>query len=332
MKTGKLDASALIHQVFPYTGIERPEVVLRSKIGEDSAAVELGEWNCVFSSDPITGAIANNGWLAVHVSCNDIVSNGAEPIGVLLTLLMSENSTEQDVSMIMESAHKAAKELKIEIIGGHTEFTLGLKQNIICATAIGKVKKGALITTSGAKPGDDLILTKGAGIEGTSILAADYREFLSQKISEAILEEAENLINCISVVPEGRIAAALKVHAMHDVTEGGVLGAVYELAEASQVGVEIKAEEISILPATKAICAQLQIDPLKLISSGSMLIAAQNGPKLLHELKKQGINASIIGKTIEEKSKTLIQENRRVTITKPESDELWTAKQRMLRN
>lgn len=125
MEAGKLDATNLENKVFPFTGKKRAEVVLRAAIGEDSAAIELDDWCCVFSSDPITGAITENGWLAVHVACNDVVANGAEPVGVMITVLMPEKTSAEDVEKVMKSAHEAALELGIEIMGGHTEFTYG---------------------------------------------------------------------------------------------------------------------------------------------------------------------------------------------------------------
>lgn len=326
MEAGKLDAANLAKKVFPYTGKKREEVILRAAIGEDSAAIELGDWSCVFSSDPITGAATENGWLAVHVACNDIASNGAEPVAVMLTLLLPEDKGTEAVEKIMKSAHQGALELGIEIIGGHTEFTYGLSQPIICATAIGKVKKDKLVTSAGAKPGDDVVVTKGIGLEGTAIFALDYEFKLKELVAEEYLTKAKNLLQYISVVPEGRIAAALGATAMHDVTEGGILGALYEVAEASGVGVEIEQELIPLWPETRAITEALGIDPLKLISSGSMLITIPDGEKLVAKLNEAGIEAAIIGKVTEEKSKILQTSEGRVEISKPESDELWRAK------
>lgn len=326
MEAGKLDATSLENKVFPYTGKKRAEVVLRAAIGEDSAAIELGEWLSVFSSDPITGAATENGWLAVHVSCNDIASNGAEPVGVMLTLLMPEDQGPEGVEKIMKSAHQAALELGIEIIGGHTEFTYGLNQPIICATAVGKVKKEQLITSAGAQVGDDIVVTKGIGLEGTTILALDYEDKLEGLVAREYLTNAKNFLQFVSVVPEGRIAAALGATAMHDVTEGGLLGALYEVAEGSQVGVEIVQELIPLWPETRAITEALKIDPLKLISSGSMLITISEGEKLVARLGEAGIQGAVIGKVTSGSQKILKTPQGEVEICKPESDELWRVK------
>jgi hydrogenase expression/formation protein HypE len=326
MEAGKLDATNLENKVFPFTGKKRAEVVLRAAIGEDSAAIELDDWCCVFSSDPITGAITENGWLAVHVACNDVVANGAEPVGVMITVLMPEKTSAEDVEKVMKSAHEAALELGIEIMGGHTEFTYGLDQPVICTTAIGKVKKDKLITSAGAKPGDDIVITKAVGLEGTAILALDYEEQLKGLVAEKYLAKAKTFLQLISVVPEGRIASALGATAMHDITEGGLLGALYEIAEASGVGIEVDAKSIPIWPETKTIAEALKIDPFKLISSGSMLITVPEGDKLVAKLKEAGINGAVIGKVTSGRQKKLIATEKVVEITKPEGDELWRAK------
>lgn len=325
MSAGKLDTWDLVNQVFPYTGIKRPDVILRAAVGEDCAALDLGEWSCVFSSDPITGAVQDSGWLAVHVSCNDLASSGAQPVGVMLTILMPEKATAQDVQEIMKSADRAARELGIEIMGGHTEFTAGIQQPILCATAIGKVKKEALVSTAGAQPGEDLVLTKGAAIEGTAILATDFEDYFSGKISSHLLTKAQDLMQCISVVPEGLLAADFKVSAMHDVTEGGVLGACFEMAEASGLGVTVYQEQIPLRDETKAICEVIGIDPLKLIGSGAMLISTSKGSELVELLHKKNIPAAVIGKITEDEAKVLVQGDRVKEIEKPEKDELWRA-------
>lgn len=333
MKAGKLDATALAENVFPFTGSRRQEVVLRAALGEDSAVLDIGEgWQFVLSSDPITGAVADSGWLAVHVSCNDIVSNGAEPLAIMLTILLPEDAEEAEVKKIMESADKAARELGIEIIGGHTEITYGLKQVILSTTAIGKVKKGELITSSGGKIGDDIVLTKGAGIEGTGIIVGDFADYWQDKLAKEDFSIAREMLKKISVVSEGKIAASLKASSMHDVTEGGVLGALFEVAQAAGKGIEIYQDKIPVAEVTKKICGLLDIDPLKLISSGSLLITIKDGENLVKELAKSGIKAAVIGKVIAEEKKKLVAANGALEIEKPQSDELWKAIKRLKTN
>lgn len=322
MQAGKLDAELLQRHVLRYGGKRRGEVVLRGALGEDAAALELeAGWQLVLTTDPITAATAESGGLAVVVSCNDLAACGAEPLAVLLTLLLPERCDEQAAEAVMRSADLAARQLGVEIIGGHTEFTYGLQQVILSATAVGKVRSGCLITTAGARVGDDVVLTKGAGIEGTAILLADFPQFWQTRLSAAEIEAGLRLRDAISVLPEARIAAAAGAHAMHDVTEGGVLGALYEMAAGAGLGVLVDEDAILLNDVTRRICAELKLDPLQLISSGALLIAAADGAALVAALQEAGIDAALIGRFTEQPERRLLASGR--LIDKPVGDEIW---------
>ncbi len=299
MKVGKLTPEKLNELIFTQLKFRRKDVLLHPGIGEDSAVIDFGELVCVISTDPITGASKGIGRLAVHVSCNDLASNGAEPVGVQLVMLLPEDIAEDRIREIMQEVDQGAAELGIDVLGGHTEITSLVSKPIISATAIGKALKESYVTSSGARYGDDIIITKGAGIEGTAILANDYGEYLINKgIQPETIESAKNFFDEISVLQEGLLAAKMGATAMHDVTEGGIYGALYELAKASQLGFDLFKDQVTIRPETKAICDALKIDPLGLISSGTMLITITNGDDLIEELKKKGILACKIGKMV----------------------------------
>ncbi len=306
-------------------GIRRADVLVHSGIGEDSAIIDFGDEVCVVSTDPITGAGANAGWLAVHISCNDVAANGAEPVGVLPTLMLPEGTSEQEISELMADVHRAATELGVEIIGGHTEITAGLANRIISLTALGRARRDRFVTSAGARPGDALLMTKWAAMEGSAILAADLADRLTGHVPADQLELARGLIESISVVPEGKLAAALGVNALHDATEGGILGAAQELAAASGVGLEIWADRIPVLPATRAICRRLGIDSLRLISSGSMLIAAAEPAKTIEAMRERSIMCTQIGRVIEaDAGQWLLYDDRqREPLLPGERDELW---------
>lgn len=322
MQAGKVPPDILQKVVFSRLGIRRPDVLVHARLGEDSAVIDFGPYACVVSTDPITGAGANIGWLAVHVSCNDVATMGAEPIGVLSTLLLPERTTEDDIRRIVADIHRAAVELGIEVLGGHTEITPDIPHPILSLTSIGRADKRHLVTSGGARPGDEVILTKSAALEGTAILASDFADFLRDKIPPETLRSAQELIKRISVVTDGVVAARNGATAMHDPTEGGVLGALYELAEASGVGLEIQAERIPILPETRQVVAIFGVDPLRLISSGAMLITAWSSAPIIEALSQQGVPATVIGR-VTAGDRVLVRDGQRVRIEPPERDELW---------
>lgn len=322
MKIGKLPNKLLEEKILSKIQATRKEILVGAGVGEDCSVVDFGEEICVLSTDPITGAAKDIGKLAIHISCNDVASSGVEPIAILLTILAPENSTVDDISLIIEDAKAAAASLNVEIIGGHTEISTAVNRMVVSTTCIGKGKKELMVTSHGARLGDDIIMTKWAGLEGSAILANDREDELKDIIGVEKLHEAQNYMEHISVVPEGVIAGQDGATAMHDVTEGGILGALWEIAEASEVGVEIHREKIPITSTTLEICEYYNINPLRLISSGVMIITTKDSEGLLKKLMDQGIRATIIGRVIQGES-LLIDKGRMNKLSPPESDELF---------
>ncbi len=323
MKPGKLPPEHLDKLVLSRLGPSRPEVLLGAAFGEDSAVLDLGDSLLVASTDPLTGATSDAGWLAIHVACNDVAAHGAEPVGILLTVLLAPGSSEKDLEAIMDGVLRAASGLNVEVLGGHTEITPGLEQTIISTTALGKAARGRDLITSGSlRPGDSLFLTKGAGLEGTAIFAGDIPERL-EGLEAGLLERARAFMEEISVVPEAMAARECGATAMHDVTEGGVLGAVYEMVTASGVGAEIWSERIPIRSETKAICRVLSVDPLRLIGSGSLLIGTPDPEELSDCLEDLGVEFGVIGHITEERGVFMVRPGKREAVEPPSSDELW---------
>ena len=323
MEIGKVPNAILKDIVFGKLKNNRSEILVRPGIGEDCCVVDFGEYSCVMSSDPITGAANEVGRLAVHVTCNDVAACGVEPLGLIVTILAPPGTTQKDLEIIMNQLIETSSSINVDIMGGHTEITGAVTRFVIICTAVGKAPKDKIVTTSGAKPGDYLVLTKYAGIEGTAIIAFEKEKELAGLFGPEIIKEAKSFMNSISVVKEGIISAEFGVSAMHDVTEGGVLGAVWEMCEASGTGAEIYDNKLPIAVSTRIICEYYGIDPLKLISSGSMLIAAADGENLVKKLTEENISAAIIGKVVEGRSKILIKDKEQIIIEQPESDELY---------
>lgn len=316
MKVGKLDNETLERLIINKIRRRRPEVKKSAAVGEDCAVIDFGKYNCVISTDPITGAVNDIGRLAVNVSCNDIASNGVEPLGIMLTVLLPPYVTEEEMSAIMADAADEADKLNIEILGGHTEITPVVTVPVISATAVGR-QLSATAVDRNIEPGDLFVITKAAGIEGTGIIVADYGDELDGFLTQDEQEFAKELLKSTSVIKEGVIAGELGVGPMHDITEGGVLGALWELCRVSDVGADIDIEKIPLYDVTKKVCAHYGIDPYRLISSGSMLIAVQpeRFDALMERFLSAGISAACIGKAVEK--------GRGMHIEPPAADELF---------
>ena len=325
LKPGKIPPELLRKLVFSQQGALRKEVVVRPAIGEDTSVVDLGPEMLVVSTDPITGATDRAGHLAVKVAVNDIGASGAEPVCVLVTLLLPEGSTEADLSVLMADIHKACTEENVAVAGGHSEVTPGLTRPIISVTAIGKTRNKRVLRASGAKAGDDIVVTKWAGLEGTAILAKDFRDILVTHMSADRLDAASQLMDSVSVTLDGKLALAHGATGCHDATEGGVLGAIYEVCEASGMGAMVDVARIPVLDATKDIAKLTGIDPLRLVSSGCLVVTTPRGPELCQAYREHGINAEVVGK-ITSRERQIIESGKTHDLTAPEADELWRAR------
>ena len=319
MRIGKLDNDQLNGLILSKFRHMRSEVVCSPRVGVDCAAVDLGGRLAVLSTDPITSADSNLGQLTVHVSCNDAAAAGAEPIGLLVTLLVPPSATEEDIARVADELSLAAEQAGVEIIGGHTEVTDSVTRMVTCATVLAKAGSRGVLDARNMRAGNDLVLTKSAGLEGTAILASDHADMLSG-IPEEELRAARAFFGAVSVVKEGLYAAEHGATAMHDVTEGGVLGAAWEMAEAAGCCVEIDRAAVHVHPATEHICAALGLDPLRLLSSGAMLIACEDGASLVRGLRAEGIPAAVIG-TVKEGRGAFFADG--APIDPPGADELY---------
>lgn len=327
---GKIPADLLKEVIFKNLGAKRDEVVLGPAAGIDCAVINLGDKSLIVKTDPITGALERIGWLAVNVNANDVSTFGVEPAFFLSCMLLPENADRKTVEIISTQMDKAAKELGMAIIGGHCESTPGLRKPIVVGCAMGVTEKGQYVTAAGAKAGDRILMTKTAGIEGTAILASDRKEKLKKTLNPSALKAAQEFFAKISVTKEALTAyRSGGVHAMHDPTEGGIAGGIHEIADASNLGFKIFEERIPVAKETLQICRVFNINPLYLIASGSMLIAARMefAESILNNLRKKETPATMVGEFLSSPEKRIIvrKNGTEQELERPVSDHLWAA-------
>lgn len=327
---GKIPIDILKDVVFKNLGAARSEVTLGPAAGVDGAVLDFGNKNAIVSMDPITGAVERIGWEAININANDVATFGVEPQFFFSCLLLPEGADSKIVETISIQMHTAAKELGIAIVGGHCESTPGLASPIVVGCIMGLTEKGKYVTSAGAKAGDKLILTKSAGIEGTAILASDREEQLAKVFNAEFLECAKRFYSQISVVKDALTAyKSGGVHAMHDPTEGGILNGIHEMADAAGLGACIFEEKITVEPETAKICRFYEIDPLQLISSGALLIAAEPhaADKIIEALCQEHIYADAIGEFSPNPNKRILvhKDGSAEMLSRPVSDHLWIA-------
>ena len=327
---GKIPIEILKEVVFKNLGATRSEVLLGPTAGVDGAVLNVGNKNAIVSMDPITGAVERIGWEAININANDVATFGVEPTFFFSCIMLPENADSKIVQTISSQMHNAAKELGIAIVGGHCESTPGLMNPIIVGCIMGLTERGKYVTAAGAKSGDKLILTKSAGIEGTAILASDREVQLLKIFNPTLLESAKAFYKQISIVKDALTAYRVGgVHAMHDPTEGGILNGIHEMADAAGLGARILEEKITVEPETAKICRFYDIDPLQLISSGALLIAAEPGSadKIVSSLCQEHIYADIIGEFNSNPNKRILihKDDSAENLSRPVSDHLWMA-------
>lgn len=291
-----------------------PRVVIGPAVGEDAAAIEFGDRLLVAKSDPITFTAENASWYAVHVNSNDVACMGAEPRWFLATFLLPPGCEEDLVERLFEDLRAALREVGAELVGGHTEVTHGLDRPLICGTMLGETMGERLVDNRRIEVEDDLILIKGIAIEATSIIAREKRSELLERFSDTWISGCKEFLRRpgISVLePARRVIEVCVPHAMHDPTEGGIAGAVRELATRAGLGVRLFGDHIHIYPETEILCAEYGLDPLGLLASGALLVACSPDQTdvILENIRSYDTEAFVVGRFLPPEEGIMLEED-----------------------
>ncbi len=313
LRAGKLPADVLERLL---AGIPKsPRVIVGGGIGRDAAVIEFSDDSerlLVAKTDPITFATDRIGWYAVNINANDIACMGADPVWFLATVLLPEGSEESLASAIFSQIQHACDGLKVSLVGGHTEVTVGIDRPLVTGCMLGEVLRSKLIRPESAAIGDLLVLTQRIAIEGTAVLAREAPlELRAAGVDPGTVDRARRMLDepGISVVHAAKVLRDVEaVHALHDPTEGGLATAICELATAAGLGLRLRADNVPVFPETGAICRALGLDPLGLLASGSLLAAVSPSgiQSVTDRLEDSGIPSSVIGELIAEDEGFLI--------------------------
>jgi len=306
LPAGKLPPE-LLRQFLRGVPTPLPDVVLGAAIGEDAAVLDLGgDELLVAASDPITFGSAQLARDLLAVNENDLVTTGARPRWLVATLLLPEGIDADGAARLLDDLAQAARIHDVALVGGHTEITVGLDRPMAIGCLLGTVPRDGVVRTAGARVGDTLILTGGVAIEGTAILAEEHAPALRVRgVAPEVIAAAARLRHEPGIAVRRAAEILLQdrgaVHAMHDPTEGGVITALNELAEAARVGLAIDPAEIPVYPECRLICGALGLDPLGLIASGALLAAVDPAAadQALARLQTAGIDAARIGRIVD---------------------------------
>lgn len=332
---GKIGIEFFENVISSNLGAKNKNVIIGPKIGVDAAVINLGNGEVmVVKSDPTFGLptlLDYFGFAIVHIVASDVAVMGIPPKYMTICLLIPPNFDAMVLEKIWRQLSDEARKLGITIIGGHTGVYPGIPYLLNGgATIIGIGSKERLVTPMGARPGDLILITKGAAIEAAAVLAIQYPEPIEREYGTSILKKAQNLIWKMTVVKDALLAAETGgVTAMHDATEGGVYNAVWELAYASKVGVRIYEEKIPVPLEVNAICKLFNIDPMISISEGTLIAAVKpdQAENIMNIWRKEGIECAVMGEVTKlEEGRTIIKrDGRKIELTPVTEDPFWKA-------
>ena len=301
---GKLP-SQLLRELLSHLDIDDVRVKVGPRPGEDAAAIDRGDHYLLLTADPITFLPRRIGRYAVQVNANDIAAMGGTPKYFLSTLLLPSGIATDDMTReILSDIATACRDLGCLAVGGHTEVTTGIDRPIVAGAMVGEVQRDQLQTSAGASPGDMIVLTNGIAIEATAILAQEREAEVREVFGQAFQEKAARFLDDpgISVVPASKAAIeAGGVTAMHDVTEGGVATALWEVAESSEVGLVVVETEVPRYWESTKLATHFQIDLMGSTGSGALILTAPEPktPALLEALEESGTEAFVIGRVVD---------------------------------
>ena len=298
-------------------------------IGTDCAVLSFGEgYDIVMSTTPVTAPIEDVSLYAIHMALNNIAAAGAVPIGVMLSVLLPEKTEELMLQQMMEQAQKICSGCGADIIGGHTEVAAYIDEPIVTVTGVGKRNNTKADLLTGVKANRDIVVSKWIGLEGTVRLARQRREELCTRYPIRMIDEAAAYDRYLSVIPEAATAIKSGVCGMHDVSRGGIFGALWELAEKAGVGLEIDLKKIPVKQETIEICEFFELNPYELLSGGCLIMTAQDGNEIVQALERDNIPAVVVGRTTTGNDRLIYNEGEKRYLDRPKTDQIYYVKER----
>lgn len=327
LPTGKIVSETLNQLLTNYTGKDE-RVVIGAGVGEDATVIDMGDRYLVAKTDPITHVTGEIGYYVVNINANDIAAMGGKPLWFLVTILVPEGSDAEGLERIFRQISRSCHRMGVVYCGGHTEVTGCVDRPVVIGQMLGEMNKSQLKPSCGAKAGDELLMTKWAGIEGTAIMAQEKETELRRHFAPELLRRARNYLHDpgISVVREALLVnGSAGVHALHDPTEGGIATGVFEMAAASDLGVELHYDKIPVSQETRQLCGFFEVDPLGIFASGALLMAVahEEAGAVAAKLETEGIPAARIGvMTPREEGRKLIKAGKSGPLPVYHQDEL----------
>jgi hydrogenase maturation factor len=336
---GKISAEIFDELIYPHLGRRKKAVLVGPKHGVDIGIVDIGGGKVMaMTTDPVfivpEYGFERAAWFAIHILCSDAVTSALKPSYLSIDLNLPLSMTKEELEIVWKKIDSECQKMGVAIVCGHTARYTGCSYPMVGgATVISIGDKSRYVTPQMAKRGDLIVITKGAAIEATGIFALAFKDKIKEYFGEEFSRRAEEIFYQMSVVEDALTAASVGtrergVTAMHDATECGVWGGLYEVAKASRVGMRVEKEKIVVLDEVEKICSKFGMDPYSSISEGTLIITCKEKKveRLLQKLSQKNIAASVVGEVIAEKMGIiLVEKGRERRLEHPCIDPFWPA-------
>ena len=318
---GKVSPADLAQFVLSRTGVDDPSVVMGPTYGEDTAAIDLGDQILVVNADPISLAVDRIGTIGVNVVANDVAASGAQPRWLTDVIFLPDDDPDV-LDSITRQLDEEATRVGVSIVGGHAEYAPELSRPVLSLTCFGLTDR--YVSSAGAQPGDLILLTRAAGIEGTGILASDFGEELADVVAADSLDSARRFTGEVGVV-DAALAIREFATAMHDPTEGGVLAGLVEMAIAADATFEVERDRIPVRPETVELCAAVDVDPLRIFGSGALLatISPDDRDGVFDALHEIDVPVAVVGQVTDGEAGVVLGDERYREPVRDDLYELW---------
>lgn len=324
MRQGKISENILKRSVLKNIKTHGKEVISGAGIGKDCAILAYREgMETVLSTTPVTAPADEIGRYAVPMALNNVAAAGAEPVGVMLAVLLPENTEEAELAQLMKETQRICEALQADILGGHTEVTPVVSEPVMTVTGVGRREAGQADRLQGIAAGQDIVVSKWIGLEGTARLARQYRAELGQRFPASMIAEAAELDRYLSVIPEAATAIKSGVCGMHDVSRGGILGALWEMASGAGVGLDVYLKKIPVRQETIEICEYFALNPYELLSGGCLIMTARDGERLVEELAGKEVPSVVVGQTTDSRDRILHNDGEKRFLDRPKTDQIY---------
>ena len=336
---GKINPAVFDGLIYPRLGAPSKDILAGPMHGVDCGVVRVAPGRVLaMTADPFF-IVPEYGWeraawFAFHILASDITTTGLRPSHLAVDLNLPLSIKKEELELMWETVHRECVKYGVSVVTGHTARYAGCNYPMVggaVMTALGDEDK--YVTTRMARPGDKVIVTKGAAVETCGLFAAAAPRLVEAELGRADLRELEKLFYKMSTVEDALAAAdgnarAAGVTSMHDATECGIWGGLYEIARASGTGMAVDRDAIILDPAAARLCARFGIDPYSAISEGTLIITARPAavPAILARLEGKGIAASVIGEVTEQaRGIKVTEDGRQRSLAHPVTDPFWPA-------